>query len=363
LLNSYRKFLAYSLAPLMYNLGIILGILFLTKTNLGVYGLAWGVVLGSFLHLGVQLPAVIKTGYRFKFLISFSSGVKEVICLMVPRFFGLAVEQINLLVTTLVASLIGVGAIAVYNLSFNLNSLPIGMIGIPLSISLFPVLSGYYSKNQQSAFTEKLTQTMAQIFYFILPLTIIYFLFKEEIVRIILEAGLWRPQDSLITAQTLGFFSLSLFAQSSIPLLAKAFYAQHNTRIPVLSAIIGFSVNIIGCLILGRLIGTVGLALAFSLAAIINFSLLYFFLGRVGFKLQKKEINLSFLRFTFFSLFVGLLMFGLKILTNPLIDFASLWQILLQTAVIILIGLSVYFFVTLICRTEEAQRIWRIIRG
>jgi len=363
LLNSFRKFLAYSLAPLMYNLGILLGILFLTKTRLGIYGLAWGVVLGSFLHLIVQLPAVIKIGYRFKFLISFSSGVKEVICLMLPRFFGLAVEQINLLATTLIASLIGVGAIAIYNLSFNLNSLPIGMIGIPLSISLFPILSGYYSQNQQSAFNKKLTQTVAQIFYFIIPLTIVYFLFKEEIVRIILEAGLWGYQDSLITAQALGFFSLSLFAQSSIPVLAKAFYAQHNTKIPVLSAVIGFSVNITGCLILGRLIGIVGLALAFSLAAIINFSLLYFFLGKTNFNFQKKEINLSFLKFTFFSLVVGLLMFGLKALTNPLIDSASLCQILLQSAIIILIGLLVYFFITLICKAKEAQRIWRIIRG
>ena len=362
LLNSFHKFLVYSLAPLMYNLGIIFGILFLTKTGLGIFGLAWGVALGSFLHLAVQIPSLLKTGFVWQPLLSFSSGVKEIFFLMAPRFFGLVVNQLNVLITTAIASLIGVGAIAIYNLSFNLSSFAVGLVGVPLAVSVFPYLSSCYASGDHQVFAEKLSKTMKQIFYFMLPLTVIFFLFRNEIVKIILEAGLFTKKDSLLTAQALGFFSLSIFAQSLIPLLARAFYAQHNTKTPVFIAVISLVLNIVGCIILGKIWGVKGLALSFTFSNLVNFFLLYFFLEKQNFKYAQKEIIYPVFKFLIFSFLTGALIIFLKFLFAPLFDLTKSINVFFETMFIILISLLFYYLLSLAFKLEEAKKIKDIFR-
>jgi len=348
-LNSFHKFLAYSLAPLMYNLGIIFGILFLVKTNLGVSGLAWGVVLGSFLHLIVQLPSLFKTGFVWRPLFSLSAGVKEIFLLMTPRFLGLAINQVNVLTTTAIASFVASGAIAIYYLAFNLASVPVGLIGVPLAISVFPVLSQSYAAKDEQVFASKLSKTTRQIFYFILPLTVIFFLFRKEIIEIILQTGLFTKKDSFLAAQTLGFFSLSLFAQSLIPLLARAFYAQHNTKTPVYAAVLSLIINILGCLVFGKTLGVSGLGLAFTLSSFVNFFLLYFLLKGHGLGFQKRDVY-PILKFLLLSFLTGLLIIFLKF-------FLASMPNLMKTAIIILAAISFYYFLSLIYKIEEAKKL------
>ncbi len=346
-LNSFQKFFTYSLAPLMYNLGIIFGILFLVE-RMGYQGLAWGVVLGSFLHLLIQIPALMKSGYRWQPIFNFTHpAIKKISRLMLPRCFGLAVSQFNFIVTTLVASSITIGAVAIYNLSFNLINFPVSIFGISLAISIFPVLSHCFATGNKKLFVNHFSTTIRRIFYLILPTTVVLLALRTQIVRLVLGAGLFTWRDTVLTAQTLGLFSVSLFAQSLIPIFARAFYATQETKMPVKIAFVGFLVNMVGCLILGHLIGVEGLALAFSLAAIINFGLLYYYFNKKVFPLPNQEIMRAVVKIAGLSVLMVVIVQALKYLLGSWVNMQTFMGVLIQTSGVALGGFLFYFFTSL----------------
>jgi len=361
-LNSFRRFLAYSLAPLMYNLGIIFGIVFLVpKTSLGLNGLAWGVVLGAAGHFLIQVPALLKVGYRWKPIIKSHPAIKRIITLMLPRCFGLAVGQLNFVVITLIASTITIGAVAIYSLAFNLFNVPVGIFGISLAISIFPALSQNFATGDKKTFVTQLSKTICRILYLIIPITAIYLALRIQIVRLILGAGVFSWRDTILTASTLGFFSISLLAQSLIPLFSKAFYATHNTLTPVKIAVVSFVVNIIGCLVLGSLIGIGGLALAFSLASFINLILLYYFFHKKILPLPNKKLGWSFFRAIGLSLIMLIVIQLSKNLVGSLVDMQTFIGVSAQTVIAGTAGLLFYFIVSLLLHFPEVDPVRKLI--
>ncbi|MFH1366599.1 MAG: murein biosynthesis integral membrane protein MurJ, partial [Patescibacteria group bacterium] len=169
ILNSFRKFVAFAFAPVMYNIGIILGITFFYKWW-GLAGLAWGVVLGAFLHMVIQLPSVLKTGYHYQWLFDFHHpGVKKMFRLILPRTFGLAVGQINQLVITIVASFLAAGSLAVFNLANNLQSFPINVFGVSLAIAAFPLMSEAFASRSTEKFVVQFSVTLRRVLFLIIP--------------------------------------------------------------------------------------------------------------------------------------------------------------------------------------------------
>jgi len=362
-LNSFRKFLAYSLAPIMYNLGIIFGILVLVpKTSLGYAGLGWGVALGALLHFLIQLPALRKTGFRWKPIFIFKHpAIKKISILMLPRCFGLAISQFNFIVTTLIASGITIGAVAIYNLAFNLVNFPVSIFGISLAISIFPLLSKNFADGDKKSFVKYFSRTVRRILYFIIPTTILFFALRAQIVRLVLGAGVFSWRDTVLTAQTLGWFSVSLFAQSLIPIFARAFYATQNTKTPVKIAIIAFVVNIIGCLFLGNLFGIGGLALAFSIASIVNFVLLYIYFNKKIYPLPNREIVFSILRIAGLSIVMAAIIQGIKYLIGPLVNMQTFMGVFIQTLAVVLGAIFFYLVATLAFKFEEVEVITQYV--
>ena len=361
-LNSFRRFLVYSSAPVMYNLGIIFGIVVLTKTSLGLLGLAWGVVLGSALHFLIQIPALLKTGYtwRPRFDI-FNPAVKKIITLMLPRCFGLAINQFNFIIITFIASIITVGAVAIYNLAFNLVNFPISIFGFSLAVSIFPVLSQNFIDGNKKDFADYFSKTIRIIFYLIIPTTILFISLRAQIVRLILGAGVFSWRDTVLTAQALGWFSISLFAQSLIPIFAKAFYATQDTKTPVKIAIVSFFINIIGAVILGPLMGIGGLALALSISSLVNFGLLYWAFNKKVVPLQNKEIIYSVFKIIILSVLMGAVIQGIKYQLAPLVDMQTFIGVLTQTVAAVLGGALFYFSISLVLKLKEAQMIYRLV--
>jgi len=281
MLQARQRFLIFSLSPIFYNLGIIFGALFFVS-KFGLIGLAWGVVLGSFLHFAIQIPSVLKLGFRFRWLLDFSHrGLQQMFKLALPRIFGLAVSQINLWVITAIASTLSVGSIAIFNLAKNLQNVPVGLIGIPLAIAVFPSLIQVVE--EKNIFKEKLNKTLLQILIFILPAVLIFYFFSEIIIKIILGTGRFSVQDISLTAKALSIFSLGLIGESLIPLLARAFYALKDTLTPVLIGIFSVGVNIGAAFYFLSFFNTQGilaLPLAFSISSTLNAILLYIFLRR-----------------------------------------------------------------------------------
>ena len=360
ILNSFKRFLAYSLAPIMYNLGIIFGILFLVPVC-GIIGLAWGVVIGAFLHLVIQIPALFKTGYSYKFTFNFKhKGVREIGRLMIPRALALGVNQINQTVIVIIASTLAAGSIAVFNFANNLQFFAISAFGISLAIAAFPVFSQAFAEKDKKKFIETFSSTLRRILYFIIPISIIILLLRAQIVRLVLGTGNFDWQDTYLTAQSLGFFAVSLFAQSIIPLLARSFFAQHNTKTPLIISLISMFVNIVLAWFLGSWMGVIGLALAFSISSIINMLLLLIVLRQKIGDLEDRKIVISVTKIIIASVVTALVVHGLKYLMAGLVDMRSFIGILEQTAVAGGLGLLIYFLISYLFKFEEISALKEI---
>ncbi len=283
ILNSFKKFFFYSLAPIFYNVGIIIGALFLTD-YFGPIGLALGVVLGAALHLLVQLPEVIRCGLHFSPLFDYKSKqLHRVLMLMIPRTMGIAMTQINLFVVTILASTLEPGSLAIFNFANNLQSVPLGVFGISFAIASFPALSGLWAQNKKEEFISKFTGTFRKILFFIIPCSAMIYILRAQIVRVVLGSGDFSWSDTTLTLSALGIFVMSLWAQSVIPLLARTFYATHDTKTPFFVALFSEVINIGLALFLIKDFGILGLVSAFSISTSVNALLLFLMLkGRVG---------------------------------------------------------------------------------
>lgn len=283
ILNSFKKFFFYSLAPIFYNVGIIIGAVFFSEI-FGTVGLAFGVILGAVMHLLIQLPEVIRCGMRFHFTFDFKNKeLKRVFTLMVPRAMGLAVTQINLLVVTVLASTLAPGSLAVFNFANNLQSVPMGLFGISFAVASFPILSCLWAQENNEEFVSRFIGTLRKILFFIVPLSALIIVLRAQIVRVVLGTGQFDWDDTRLTYTALGIFALSLWAQSIIPLLARSFYAIHNTKIPFFTGVFAEIVNVTLALFLIREHGIIGLVWAFSVSTAINATLLFFILrAKIG---------------------------------------------------------------------------------
>jgi putative peptidoglycan lipid II flippase len=355
ILTSFKKFLIYSLAPLFYNLGIILGI-FALVPFLGPIGLVCGVVLGAFLHMAIQYPAVRHSGFRYKFIFLQAlknSEVREVLRLMVPRTLGVAVTQINLTVVTIFASTLAVGSLAIFNFAQNLQSVPLGLFGISFAIAVFPTLSQYAARDDREDFVKAFSQTFRQILFFVIPLSVMILVLRAQIVRVVLGSGKFDWDDTTLTFECLGIFVLSLFAQSTIPLLARAFYALRNTKTPFYIALVTEAFNICAIFILIRKFELLGLVMAFSLASVVQMLMLLFMLRAKFENLDDKNIILSISKISLASFFGGVFAQGVKYVIGSYVDMQTFLGVFIQLSGSGLAGILVFGSACYFLKLEE----------
>ncbi|MHB8903685.1 MAG: murein biosynthesis integral membrane protein MurJ [Patescibacteria group bacterium] len=350
-LQSFKRFLVYSLAPIFYNVGIIIGALYFVKID-GLNGLAWGVVLGAFLHMLIQIPVVYSLGFRYKFRINFKDKAARMIAkMMVPRTLSLAISQINLIVITIIASNLDSGSLTVFNFANNLQSFPIGIFGISFAIAAFPSLAEHARNHNKLA--ETFSQAMRQILFFIIPATVLIITLRAQIIRVVLGSGNFDWQDTILTMNTLGFFALSLFAQSTIPLLTRVYYARHNSATPFYFGLFTIAVNIVLSFWFGKTMGVAGLALAYSVANVLNLILLWAWLYfKVG-ALDLINILISSGKFIIAALAAGIATQIMKVLIWPFIDMTKLSGVFTQLFIAMLAGLIVYGFFCYLFKSEE----------
>ncbi len=307
ILVSFKKFLIYSLAPIFYNLGIIIGAVVFVR-YLGPVGLALGVVLGAVLHMLVQFPAVKFSGFHFK--LSFwqalkNPKVRKVLKLMIPRTLTIAVSQINFTIITIFASTLAAGSLAVFNFANNIQSAPLGLFGVSFSIAVFPTLSALATQKKTDKFVVAFARTFNQISFFVIPLSVFIIVLRAQTVRLILGSGKFNWDNTILTFQTLGLLAVSLFAQSLLPLLTRAFYAIQNTKTPLYIGIASEAVNLFLVVVLIKSFGVFGLAVAFSVSSILNMVLLMIFLKKQIGNLGGKEISRATLQIAAASLIGG----------------------------------------------------------
>lgn len=364
-LQSFKRFFIYSLSPIFYNIGIIIGALYLVDI-FGIYGLAIGVVLGAFMHMLIQLPSLFSLGYKYSFHLDLrGEQIKKIGAMMIPRTLSLAVTQVNLLIVTVIATTLASGSLAIMNFAGNLQAFAIGIFGISFAVAAFPTFSAQAFDRKK--LSESFSQTVRQILFFIVPSTVLLLTLRAQIIRVILGVGKFDWEDTILTIDALGFFALSLFAQSLIPLLTRVFYARHDTKSPFYVGVVSFFLNVILSFWLSDVLGVAGLALAFSISSIFNFVLLWIVLRiEVGY-LHEMRILVSSLKFSAAAIVAGIAIQATKLLVWPFIDMSKTIGVSLQGFLAGTMGVLVYILISYILKTEELinlgdgikRRLWK----
>ncbi len=365
ILNTYKRFVLMSLSPIIYNLCIIFGALVLYP-KFGGTGLAWGVVIGALVQFIVQVPQVLRLGFKFSIGIdNLDLGYRKFWKLYLPRIFSMGTEQVSALVITIFGSFLGTAALANFYYANNLQAVVLGIFGISFAIAVFPLLSDLYNKKDIQGFKDVFAKTVIQILFFVIPASILLLIMRAQIVRLILGAGKGTSFDfeaTSIVAQSLGLFAISLFAQSLNPLFNRAFYAMQNTVIPVVIGIFTVVINITLAYILIPKFGIAGMALAFSITSIANLLILIMELHYKLGNIHDEYLLVNSLKIIISSILAGAATFVSLYLVAPLVDLHTYLGVLIQGLIAGLVGLGVYLGIGWVLGLSESHNLVKLAR-
>lgn len=355
IIQSNQRFLVPALAPVVYNLGIIFGIVVLSP-EWGIYGPVFGVVLGSLLHFLIQIPLALKLGFRYCFSWNFKlDGVREVGRLMVPRTLGLAVNQIELTVAVYLATSLTSGSLAIFYFAQHLMNLPVGLFGSTISQAALPSLSKQMAKEKMEEFKNTFLASFSQIMFLALPAGMILLILRIPLVRIVFGAPNFPWKATLLTGKVLAVFSLSIFAQAAIQLLVRGFYALHNTKTPFLIGAFSVLVNVFlsFLFILEFDLGVLGLAWAITLASLLQAFLLIFFLNKKVGGFDRKKLFIPFFKTSTATLLSGMALWApMRLMDKFIVDTTRVLGLVLLTVIVFVIGMVFYLTLAYLLRIE-----------
>lgn len=381
ILQTFHRFLVTAMAPIMYNLGIIIGILFFVP-RFGLPGLAFGVVFGGILHLLIQVPAFLHSGFKYKLIFNLRHpGVLKTFKLMIPRSFGLGAGQFNNIIITAIASTLASGSVAVHNLANNLSSILVNAVAVSLSTAVFPTMSLAFLRENKKDFENKFSGAFLQIMFLSIPVSVSIFLLRAQIARVVWGWGKVGWTDTRLAAACLGIFSLGLFAQGLIFLLSKTFYAVYNTKIPAMISVITVVFNIAMSLLFTWLlnftnifsvflhevlklqnipnIGVVGLALSFTITAIAEASLLLFFIHKKLHIFKIKKTLFSFYKILLASFIMAVVVLITKqvLVAYKIVNLQTFLGVFIQLALSGLVGIACYVGMSFVLKSPELEMI------
>lgn len=231
-----QRYALYAVSPLLYNLGIIAGVLVFYPA-LGLPGLAWGVVLGSLMHVGIQIPSLIGDGFLTRMpKLRDPGALIRTVTVSVPRALALSMNQLAFLGLTALAGLLSTGSIAVFMFAYNLAAVPLSIIGASYSVAAFPTLALALSKGETEEFVRHVATAARYVFFWSMPASALILVLRAHIVRVILGSGAFNWDDTRLTAAAFALLSLSLAAQGIMLLLVRGYYAAGKTFMPFVVA-------------------------------------------------------------------------------------------------------------------------------
>jgi len=387
ILNSHQHFLLPALAPIMFDIGILAGVLFLLP-RFGVHGIAFGAVLGAALHFSIQLPGLIR--YRMKW--RFELGLRNpqlwhVIRLMLPRIGGLGVFSLNFLVMNNIASRLGVGSVSALDWGWRLMQIPQTLLGTAMGIVIFPTLAALSEMNDLTGKRDAMSGALRFILISSIPSAIGLIVLGRPLISL-LERGAFDASASALVYSTLSMFTLGLIVHSALEVIARSFYADKDTLTPLFAALGGAIINFVAAFLLSDLravdgsaflnsvsemmpyagikreIGNVsGLALANSLGVMFEVLSLLYILRRRWHGIQEDALARALLK----TLVASLIMAAAIVLVDALwiaaINNQSLPFTILRLVLEAVIGLVVFALVALLLKMREVSEFWAIVRS
>ena len=234
-----HRFVLYAISPLIYNIGIIFGIAVLYPI-FGLVGVALGVVMGAVGHMLIQLPLVRQSTLSLSLVRNFDwVALRSILALSIPRALTLSFNQIVLLILVSFASLMTVGSVSVFQFAYNLQSVPLAIIGVSYSVAAFPLLAQLFAKGERNTFTLHILTALRHIMFWSIPISVLIIVLRAHVVRIVLGSGAFDWSDTRLTAAVLAVLVLGLLAHGINLLVIRAFYAGGYTRTPFYTALLG----------------------------------------------------------------------------------------------------------------------------
>lgn len=363
--QSYQRFIIPAFAGIFYNLGVILGILLLTPFW-GIYGPAFGVVLGAALHVLIQLPLVSNLGFKHRWSFEWRNpGVMEIIKLMSMRTIGLAVEQINETVGVILASLVSTASVTYLTFAQHLQTVPIGLFGATMAQAALPVLSREQARGETESFKMTLLTTMHQIFFLTLPLAAILIVLRIPVVRLVFGAQQFDWESTVLTGRTMAFLSVGLVAQSAALLLVRAFYALKDTKTPVIASIVTVLLNVgLSVLFISSFHWDVwGLGVAYAISSNVSLVILLYFLHqKLGGFGPGRLVTPAFRMLLAAVICAVCLYIPIKALDQYIFDTTKTVNLLALTSIASLFGLGIYLFMVWLMKVEELYTFSNLVK-
>ena len=379
ILQVFNRFLVTALAPLLYNCGIIIGIVFFVP-YFGLVGLAYGVVFGGIMHLAIQLPSFFHSGFKWRPSFNVKDpGVIKTIKMMVPRSLGLGAGQFNTIAITAIASTLAAGSIAIFNLANNLSLILVNAIAVSVSTASFPAMSMAYLQEEKGEFLRKFSGIFRQILFLTIPISFLIFFLRAQIVRVFYGVGRFGWEDTRLTTACLAILAINLIAPQLVLFLSKTFYAAHDTKIPSIVSILTVVSNIVlslwfvwlikysagFALFLQNLLrlngvgnlGVVGLALAYSITGLFQAIALLVIFYRKFPKLSAKEILNSLYKILIASLVMVVVVLIVRQILGSVMSLETFWAVFFQLAVSGCVGVVTYAGVTHLLKSPENKTI------
>jgi putative peptidoglycan lipid II flippase len=374
-LESLRRFLIPALAPLLYNLGLILGTIVLTP-RFGLMAPALGVVIGAITHFAIQLPLSWQLGFRFKKDIQPTESVKDIAKLAAPRLGDLSFQQVAETTNLYFASLISTASYTYFTLASSLQAAPVRLFGVSLAKAALPTLTR--ENENLDRFKKILFKTIYQIFFLVIPIVAIFIVLRIPTVRLLFGTSIFDWTSTVETGMVLTAFAIGIPFQTIVAMLARGFYALHDTKTPVVISIIGDLSVVIADLILVKQFrfSSWALAFSFSLGAFIESVVLIFILKRRLKNFSIFEVTIPFLKpLLAATLSGGVMYFLLKFFDqwvpvrlpkpiafeNFVLDTRYTSNLLILYFLVILAGLFIYIVASLFLKSEELKDIWAAI--
>jgi putative peptidoglycan lipid II flippase len=352
-LQSVKRFTLYALAPILYNVGIIIGAVWMVPWW-GPVGLAWGVVLGAFLHAVVQIVGTYHIGYRHQWTCHLrDADTQEVARMTGPRMLGMAVQQIMFVFFTMIASSLPVGSVSIFQFAYNIEYFPVGIIGISYAVAAFPTFTELLEHKRTEAFVESFTQVVRQLLFLLVPMTVVFLVLRAQAVRLVVGAGAFDWESTVLTADTLAFFALTFLPQSLTFVLTRAFFGLHDTMTPMTAGIVSVVVGLVSAFWFTSIFGVVGLGMAFSLASIVQAALLWVPLRQQLGTLGESRLLPTLFKTTLAGLACAIVTQSLKPVAVQIFSLETFFGVLFQGCFAGGIGLLSYLLVSYLLRSEE----------
>lgn len=387
--QSYRRFFIYALSPILYNVGIIVGIIFLYPL-FGLPGLAIGVVIGAFLHFLVQLPFAIDKGFVPKLRIPFFSAdstrsfstIRKAVFVSIPRTITVSSNEITELFLISFASFLLPGSVSIFNFAFNLQSVPFAIVGVSYSMATFPTLAKLFGSGDTKKFTEEMITSSSHIIFWSVPISVLFIVLRAQIVRVILGAGKFNWDDTRLTAAALAIFTVSLLAQNMTSLFVRSYYSRGKTRAPLFMNISSAVFMVITSYLLVFIFnhallfkyfsesilkvtdisGTVVLMLplGYAIGSIFNMCI-HWIAFHLEFKDYSKRVLQTFFQVFSASVIMGFVAYVLLSILDNFFDIQTTLGLFFQGFIAGFVGILSFVYILILLHNSEILEVWQTL--